>query len=90
MQPKQAVIILIYETSASGKTTIYQNLQKLINPMQIDSTDSAFKRLELNDFNHILQYISANNDQFSHLSQVQDIFIAFWPRPFRSIIRNGL
>lgn len=71
---RASMIILLYGTSTSGKTTICESLQKLIENLKIDSTDSAFKRLNVNDFSGILNYIAEHKDQFIYLSQVQSRF----------------
>lgn len=71
---KISFIILLYGSSTSGKTTICASLKKLIHNLKIDGTDSAFKRLEADDYDSILNFLSEHKDQFSNLSQMQNIF----------------
>lgn len=71
---KISVIILLYGSSTSGKTTICASLKKLIHNLKIDGTDSAFKRLEADDSDSILNFLSEHKDQFPNLSQMQNIF----------------
>ena len=72
----KSVIILLYGTSTSGKTTICKNLQNLNSSLKIEGTDSAFKRLEEHNFEKILEYINHNKDEFPNLVHVQHIFTA--------------
>lgn len=67
-------IILLYGTSTSGKTTICKELLKLINPLKIDGTDIAFKRLEEHTFDKIHNYLNDNKNQFLDYSYVKNIF----------------
>jgi hypothetical protein len=71
---KISFIILLYGSSTSGKTTICASLKKLIHNLKIDGTDSAFKRLEADDSDRILNFLSVHQDQLSNLSQMQNIF----------------
>lgn len=70
----KGAIILLYGASTSGKTTICKELLKFINPLKIDSTDIAFKRLEEHTFDKIYNYLNDNKNQFPDHSYVKNIF----------------
>jgi energy-coupling factor transporter ATP-binding protein EcfA2 len=73
-QKSNAIIILLYGTSTSGKTTICQSLKKLISDLKVDGTDSAFKRLEEHNYEEIFNYINNNKDQFPDLEHMYHLF----------------
>lgn len=68
-----AIIILLYGTSTSGKTTICTNIQKHCNPVKVEGTDSAFKRLEDPNNQKLIELIKRNKD-FLLLNKGKKIF----------------
>lgn len=69
-----AIIIFLYGTSTSGKTTICKNLKNLISNLKVDGTDSAYERLEGHDFEKILNYFNENKNQFPDLENLRTTF----------------
>ncbi|WP_238148931.1 hypothetical protein [Legionella pneumophila] len=69
-----AIIIFLYGTSTSGKTTICKVLKNLISDLKIDGTDSAYERLEGHNFEKIFKYFNENKNQFPDLENLQATF----------------
>ncbi|MDF1684951.1 MAG: hypothetical protein P1U36_09910 [Legionellaceae bacterium] len=69
-----AVIIFLYGTSTSGKTTICNVLKNLISDLKIDGTDSAYERLEGHNFEKVFKYFSENKNQFSDMKDLHATF----------------
>ncbi|MDF1758340.1 MAG: hypothetical protein P1U74_08600 [Legionellaceae bacterium] len=69
-----AIIIFLYGTSTSGKTTICKALKNLISDLKIDGTDSAYERLEGHNFEKIFKYFNENKNQFPDIKDLQTTF----------------
>jgi hypothetical protein len=69
-----AIIIFLYGTSTSGKTTICKVLKNLISDLKIDGTDSAYERLEGHNFEKILKYFNENKNQFPDIKDLHATF----------------
>lgn len=69
-----AIIILLYGASSSGKTTICQKLRNLNSDLIIDGTDLANERLKEQHFEKIRIYINENKTEFANLEYAQAIF----------------
>ncbi|MDF1683129.1 MAG: hypothetical protein P1U36_00585 [Legionellaceae bacterium] len=69
-----AIIIFLYGTSTSGKTTICNVLKNLISDLKIDGTDAAYERLEGHNFEKIFKYFNENKNQFPDLTDLHAIF----------------
>ena len=68
------MIIFLYGTSTSGKTTICKALKNLISDLKIDWTDSAYKRLEGHNFEKIFKYFNENKNQFPDIKDLHATF----------------
>lgn len=69
-----AIIIFLYGTSTSGKTTLCKVLKNLISDLKIDGTDSAYERLGGHNFEKFFKYFNENKNQFPNIEELQATF----------------